>query len=93
MRAAEHVDAIDEQRAELERRHLAVHVLAAEADRGIDAARPAVVTVSTPPAIVRLPPTTLALVPSERVILHLQEDDKSGDQKHFMIMRTLTIWG
>ena len=57
------------------------------------AARPAVVTVSTPPAIVRLPPTTLALVPSERVILHLQEDDKSGDQKHFMIMRTLTIWG
>ena len=38
------------------------------------AASPAVVTVNTPPAIIRLPPTTLALVPSDRDILHLEID-------------------
>ena len=36
------------------------------------AAAPAVVTVKTPPAMVRLPPTTLALVPRDREILHLK---------------------
>ena len=36
------------------------------------AASPAVVTVNTPPAMVRLPPTTLALVPRDRDILHLE---------------------
>ena len=40
------------------------------------AASPAVVTVNTPPAIVRLPPTTLALVPSDREILHLKNRSK-----------------
>ena len=35
------------------------------------AAAPAVVNVKMPPAIVKLPPITLALVPTERPILHL----------------------
>ena len=35
------------------------------------AAAPAVVKVKMPPAIVRLPPITLVLVPTERPILHL----------------------
>ena len=35
------------------------------------AARPAVVNVKIPPAIVKLPPITLVLVPTERPILHL----------------------
>ena len=35
------------------------------------AAAPAVVKVKMPPAIVKLPPITLALVPTERPILHL----------------------
>ena len=35
------------------------------------AAAPAVVSVKIPPAIVKLPPTTLALAPIEREILHL----------------------
>ena len=35
------------------------------------AAAPAVVSVKIPPAMVKLPPTTLALAPIEREILHL----------------------
>ena len=37
------------------------------------AAAPAVVSVNIPPAIVKLPPTTLVLVPIDRPILHLQK--------------------
>ena len=40
------------------------------------AARPAVVRVKIPPAMVRDPPTTLALVPTERVMRHLEREEK-----------------
>ena len=41
------------------------------------AAAPAVVKVKIPPAIVKLPPITLALVPTERPILHLYSCKRS----------------
>ena len=41
------------------------------------AANPAVVRVKIPPAIVKDPPTTLALVPTERVMRHLKHEQKN----------------
>ena len=43
------------------------------------AARPPVVRVRIPPAMVRLPPTTFAPVPTVRVILHLSERKRGGN--------------